>query len=321
MTRVEGLTLRNGNGNPGGAVHIGSSVAGTGPGFANCRFIANRTPSQRGGAIFNEGDALVQFTRCHFEDNSAGFDGGAIGDYGGFIHSDVTLVDCTLIRNTAVYYGGAISEHSFGALNLSGCVFADNGAQRGGALFLSNPIARPGPSGSRLGRSPSDPDGALNEYGLVTECTFVSNEAQEGGAVVLFSFAPEFQRCLFTDNVATQGGAVSGTNGILIGCTLVGNRGDSGAAVCDDPFLPWFEHVLINCIVAFSGPDQAIRRVDPEGCTYLECCDLFGNEGGDWVGCIAGLLGTDGNISEDPAFCDAQGGDFIYSSRGIALRT
>jgi hypothetical protein len=36
----------------------------------------------------------------------------------------------------------------------------------------------------------------------------------------------------------------------------------------------------------------------------LTCCDLWGNEGGDWVDGIAPQYGTNGNISADPLFCD-----------------
>lgn len=42
----------------------------------------------------------------------------------------------------------------------------------------------------------------------------------------------------------------------------------------------------------------------------LTCCDIVGNAGGDWVGCIADQRGTDGNISADPLFCDPAAGDF-----------
>ncbi len=42
----------------------------------------------------------------------------------------------------------------------------------------------------------------------------------------------------------------------------------------------------------------------------MECCDLFGNAGGDWVGCIASQDGLNGNISVDPGFCDAASGSF-----------
>ena len=35
----------------------------------------------------------------------------------------------------------------------------------------------------------------------------------------------------------------------------------------------------------------------------LQCCDLYENEGGDWVGCVEDQLGIDGNIAADPIFC------------------
>lgn len=41
----------------------------------------------------------------------------------------------------------------------------------------------------------------------------------------------------------------------------------------------------------------------------LTCCDIYGNEGGDWTGLIAAQYGINGNISEDPLFCDPESGD------------
>jgi hypothetical protein len=62
--------------------------------------------------------------------------------------------------------------------------------------------------------------------------------------------------------------------------------------------------VLSRCIVAF-GVGGAAITIDNSNCAVLDCCDLYGNQGGDYVGCLAAQLGIDGNISEDPLFCDA----------------
>ena len=43
----------------------------------------------------------------------------------------------------------------------------------------------------------------------------------------------------------------------------------------------------------------------------LECSDLYGNAGGDWVGCIADQYGVNGNLSADPTFCDRNSGNFM----------
>jgi hypothetical protein len=35
----------------------------------------------------------------------------------------------------------------------------------------------------------------------------------------------------------------------------------------------------------------------------IDCCDIFGNAGGDWVDCLADQLGRNGNVCVDPQFC------------------
>jgi hypothetical protein len=40
------------------------------------------------------------------------------------------------------------------------------------------------------------------------------------------------------------------------------------------------------------------------------CTDIFDNEGGDWTDCLGDLLGVEGNISQDPRFCNAAAFDF-----------
>jgi hypothetical protein len=59
----------------------------------------------------------------------------------------------------------------------------------------------------------------------------------------------------------------------------------------------------------------------------LTCCDVYGNVGGDWIGCISAQAGTNGNFSEDPLFCDSDTDDFrlqwtspclpVYSGCGL----
>jgi hypothetical protein len=63
-----------------------------------------------------------------------------------------------------------------------------------------------------------------------------------------------------------------------------------------------------NTIVAYSMQGMAVTVSSSS--VSLSCCDLYGNFGGDWVGPIANQYGTDGNISEDPLFCDPEAGDF-----------
>jgi hypothetical protein len=46
----------------------------------------------------------------------------------------------------------------------------------------------------------------------------------------------------------------------------------------------------------------------------IACSDLFGNAGGDWIGCIAGELGTNGNIAADPLFCHTDVGSLAIAN-------
>jgi hypothetical protein len=85
-------------------------------------------------------------------------------------------------------------------------------------------------------------------------------------------------------------------------CTLVANASDFGSGV-------WSEGgtaLLKNTIVAY-GVFGAAVHCEGDYSTGLECCDVFGNEGGDWVGCIEWLLGYQGNICENPGFCGSAG--------------
>jgi len=66
---------------------------------------------------------------------------------------------------------------------------------------------------------------------------------------------------------------------------------------------------LENSILAFSTQGEAVHCWS-NGSATLSCCDVYGNAGGNWVDCIAGQEGQDGNICADPLFCDPDGGDF-----------
>jgi hypothetical protein len=83
-------------------------------------------------------------------------------------------------------------------------------------------------------------------------------------------------------------------------CTLVGNMGVAGCGIYVDG-----SSTLIGerSIVAFGYKGEAVVCSQPGGTVLFSCCDVFGNEDGDWTGCISGQNGVDGNIGEDPLFC------------------
>jgi hypothetical protein len=73
-----------------------------------------------------------------------------------------------------------------------------------------------------------------------------------------------------------------------------------------------------NTIVAFSRNSVGVG-CQPNYPPQLTCCDLFGNEEGDWVLFIADQYGVRGNIAADPLFCDAGSEEFtLYANSPCA---
>ena len=56
-----------------------------------------------------------------------------------------------------------------------------------------------------------------------------------------------------------------------------------------------------GALVEFASVVDAVTCA--AGTIVFRCSDIFGNTGGDWVACIQGQLGTEGNFSRDPLFC------------------
>ena len=163
----------------------------------------------------------------------------------------------------------------------------------------------------------NQPDGGgifcENASPMIVNCIMISNTAQQGGGAACADLsAPVFDHCIFADNNAEYGGGLNCDYSVarLWNCTFSGNAA-SGSADAGGGVECWNlgEAQLENCIVAFSAHGRAIRCHDTAQSTLI-CSDIYGNEGGDWIGFIADQSGADGNFSADPCFCDPDNGDF-----------
>ena len=138
-------------------------------------------------------------------------------------------------------------------------------------------------------------------------CAFVDNSAvRKGGAVYCRNSLSILEDCTFVGNESAEGGTICcdvGSFGLFVsGCTITGNEaGSSGAGIHWDRYHSRL--VVENTIIASSESGEAIfcdgDGIPPE----ISCCDIHGNAGGDWVGCVADLQGVAGNFSADPRFC------------------
>jgi hypothetical protein len=132
-----------------------------------------------------------------------------------------------------------------------------------------------------------------------------------GGAIQLRDSAVgTIESTEFLDNSAIGciGGAIAlftGANAEASNCTLYRNSAWAGGGL---GLFQGATATISNSIIASSIQGQALFCGDVSAAT-LSCSDVFGNVGGDWTACIAGQLGFNGNLHEDPLFCDGPSGD------------
>jgi hypothetical protein len=309
---VEGFTVQNGlvDDVGGGVVCLLSS-----PTFRDCAFIDNSGDS--GGAMWLKSSS-PEIMGCSFTGN---FGGGNSFNAG---------------------RGGAIWCGDWSSPTISECTFEDNVGKRGGAVWCSGVSSPTMTDCVFTGNVATSMGGAVMSFGagsdpMLTDCEFTGNAASSaGGAAVAIESAPTFDGCAFTANlVPIRGGALFGNGAMpfFVDCVFDGNAATEGGALalldCSPSITNCTFHasdatlggsiyiwrqslpsdaLIDKTIIAFGVAGEAV--VCAGGATAeVSCSDVFGNAGGDWTGCLAGQLGQDGNISEDPLFCDAANGD------------
>ena len=312
---LDGVTIQKGFGTAGGVLCNGAS-----PTLTHCRISENIGAGHPGaGGMICLAGSSPTLTNCTFSDNrwdsglnspyTLAFDHGLSrpsrdgnGVAGGLVcydSSSPTLTDCTFYGNI----GGAMLLGSSATATLTGCTFYGNRAGSGGAMLLE-----------------------ATATATLTNCTFSGNIAGSGrmgaGGAMIIGGTVALTNCTFSWNVAggafSYGGAVylhGSGRATLAGCTFYGNRTygynlGGGSMAC----FGNSSAALTNTIIAFSEYGEAIYCDDEGSQVTLTCCDVFGNAGGDWVGSIEDQYGINGNISEDPLFCDPENEDFTLRS-------
>jgi predicted outer membrane repeat protein len=289
----------------GGVWCHGGSLTLTG-----CEFSENS--AAQGGGICSEATSLA-VVGCIFTDNSSDEGGGGWLCHGSSIESiPASFDECVFSGNQAnlvsTSSGGGALEIEYISPTLTGCTFTGNVARKGGAIIctMSSPV--------------------------FDWCTFGDNHAitqdpQEstprgwspgGGAVFSWSSCslcltlPEFTGCTFYGNSAEESGgallSLDHSEPTVTGCTFYGNSAPNGGGGVFSSG-EYSNITLENTIVSFGAQGEGIA-CERTGAVTLTCCDVYGNAGGDWVGCIADQYGMDGNISEDPKFCEPDSNDF-----------
>ncbi|MCH9031085.1 MAG: hypothetical protein IIB00_02355 [candidate division Zixibacteria bacterium] len=321
-TKLEGFTIR------GGLVVDGSGAAilcdTASPKISNCRFVRNKchfelvgnefTLAAGGAVVCNNSFAI--FENCVFDSNFAHAGGALVCDYS----SQLTMLGCSFTANqtgprhvagfTFSGGGGAIACIGSSSLTLSDCSFSWNAGGAGGALFLHN--------------STASFQSCVFESNLANGVALVNLLAPgQRGAIYCEITTLTLTECVFTRNVATSpefqsgpgiGGAAYFTqcSPSLTSCTFFANSASEymtftglGGAICLSNAYPTIE----KCIISFSESGNSISRLSSLSVPTLLCCDIYGNDDGDWVEFIADQLDSNDNFSQDPLFCDTSSND------------
>jgi len=250
---------------------------GGSPTLSLCVFAENE--SDAGAAALYAEEASPRLEDCRFTSN-VGEEGAAIL----FVRCDPApaLLRCEFQQNTALWGGAIACRRS--SPSLMDCSFSLNAATLGGAVDVQ--------------------DSAPQLEG----CRFEGNSASMGGAVrCCRPSAPFLRACTFADNVATSCGGAAflfDCSALVVGCTFHRNSAPSGGGL----YVQDMRLAMENTIVAFGEAGEALRLAAGAE-AELRCCDLYGNDGGDWVGGIEDQLGMNGNLADDPLFCGPGSGD------------
>ena len=201
-----------------------------------------------------------------------------------------TIRNCVLEANYASHSGGGIQASGADQL-VEDCVFIENSAGNCGGAIVADPY------GAGL---------------VVSGCVFLGNHSfwnasaicpwgQFTRVYVEFStFASNWTSAPYASTIGADNWSPDAIHEIIISsCTFAGNQGGI------EGLAEGGENAVERTIITSTAKGDPII-----GCMSLSCCDIYGNAEGDWVGCIEGQLGSNGNFSEDPLFCDPGNGDY-----------
>ncbi len=326
---LEGLTISGGYAADGAGIHISDAS----PTIRDCVFIDN--DAGWGGAMAVYYSSFPEITDCVFDSNESWFDGGAVLCIDG---AHPVFTDCVFESNYSSSDGGALSANNC-SVTLSSCTFDDNVADdHGGAVSVWNDsngtVTDCDFNGNEAGKGGGGLIWSLCVSGLLDDCRFYDNTADYGGGLYCFVASPSVIGCEFSSNNAVPGTWGDGggfycetfVSSTFENCTFFENSAVAGGGAyididCDPEFInctfyrntasaigggfcTWDtgHPMLTGCIIASSLSGGSFYCGNETVGATLNCCNVFGNAGGDWIGCIASQLGED-NFSADPLFC------------------
>ena len=187
----DGFTIQNGISGAGGGAYLCSNSR-----LYNCRFI-NNTANGFGGAVriisAKYDNAINKIENCYFE-NNIGSMGGAVFDMTG-----CQLINNKFIDNTATTKGGALYIYTNKTPEIVNCIFAQNRAIEGGAIFNRGIIS-------------------------MVNCDIINNNAEEnaGGLLNEKQYNNIFNSVFWNNSIGNQANQIVGTSN-FVNCAIEGS--------------------------------------------------------------------------------------------------
>ena len=321
----------------GGGVYLGINTT-----LNNWTFISN-SAAGRGGGLYVA--SPVPILNCTFQGNSSGANGGGMcGLYPPYPYF-TSASNCTFVANVAAGNGGGAYSAA-----LTNCYVIGNKAANGGGNYgiannciLNENSAMTNGGGIYIYSGPS--------YAQIMDCAFTNNLAMNGGGACADFLSPDFTNCIFWANRATNsGGGVYGPgtlsycivsdnsaedgggayNVSIVNCLLNGNSAAYGGGAFFSSSTAWIaQDSTIAGNSATNAGGGLYWSVAPEG--QMTNSIIYDNSAPSNVNypqtnfygagycCTTPLpsaragQGNNNNITNDPSFMNAAGGDFHLS--------
>ena len=295
-----GKTVTTINGQSLGAVVTATNVSSTAKldGFT----ITNGSgfSSLGGGIHLNNGDLVI--SNCRITDNHTS---GALAKGGGIYctsGSSATIQDCEITLNSSKHGGGIYIDNCAPAI--SNCQITQNtatGDDKGGGIFCTGSST----SSSIIDCTVSNNDGSgiycgIYSHPTIENCTITDNDATDAAGVYCWSSSPTLVNTVIADNTSNASVGIGGAmlcyfrSPTLVNCVLYNNSAYRGSAIYFWQCSPVVYNSILWANTSALGPIYT-PDASPISVTY---CDVEG-----------GYTGT-GNISTNPDFVNAPGGNF-----------
>ena len=182
--------------------------------FNNLKIVNGYRNGNGAGMYINASGITIK--NCIFQNNNALAGAAICTAYNNYSAKNLIIEDCKFVKNHAQKTSGAVA--AFGDnTKLTNCIFDSNGA--------SNDIASMAPYGGAI-------QIGLDDYrarGYITGCKFINNYVDpvnkyaHGGAGCVRD-GIEYKNCIFINNSAAQGGALTyHASGLIYNCTFINN--------------------------------------------------------------------------------------------------